>query len=192
MIDGIVLAAGKSSRTGEKFKLTLPLGDKTVIEHTVGGMYEICDKIIVVVGHRPDAIKNALANYDKVEFAVNDNYEMGMFTSVKVGAAAANADKIFILPGDCPLIGKDVYLKMLEVNADIVIPTFHGRNGHPVLIAEKLADEILAEPDDSNLKIFLNKKGYKTVEIDEEGIILDVDTMKDYDNVRDIYERRNI
>ncbi len=191
MIDGIVLAAGKSSRT-KKYKLTLPFGDKTVIEHTVGGMYDVCDRIIVVIGHRPDAIKNALANYDKVKFAVNDNYEMGMFTSVKVGVSHSDADKIFILPGDYPLIGENVYRKMLAADGKIVIPTFRERNGHPVLIDGNLVEELLAEPDDSNLKIFLNKKGYKNVEIDEEGIILDIDTMEDYENVRTKYERKNI
>ncbi|RKZ26678.1 nucleotidyltransferase family protein, partial [bacterium] len=50
----------------------------------------------------------------------------------------------------------------------------------------KLIPELLAEPDDSNLKIFINRKGYNTIEIDEIGIISDIDTMDDYRRLKQI------
>ncbi|MCD6417540.1 nucleotidyltransferase family protein [bacterium] len=188
---GIVLAAGRSRRTGERHKLTLPIGGRTVIEHTVCEMLAACGSVIVVLGYNPVAIKKILGKYDGVKFVLNEHYDDGMFTSVKAGISVCNGDKIFITPGDYPLIRRYVYEKMLDVVGDIVVPRYNGRNGHPVLLRGEIAAKIIDEPDSSNLKIFINKMGYKTIEIDDEGIILDIDTMEDYENVRSIYERKN-
>jgi len=49
-IDGIVLAAGLSSRMG-KYKMSLKMGNKTVIESCIESMYDLCSTIIVVGGY---------------------------------------------------------------------------------------------------------------------------------------------
>ena len=186
-VDGIVLAAGKSRRIGlGKSKMTLPFAGKTIIQCAIDGMYPVCDRIIVVGGFDIEKIEKILADFKKVEIVLNGNYESGMFTSVKTGAKYIKSSRFFLLPGDYPLVSPTVYKKMLEMDSDIVIPTYHGRNGHPVLMNSKLIPELLAEPDDSNLKIFINKKGYDTIEIDEIGIISDIDTMDDYRRLKQI------
>ncbi|MCD6595465.1 nucleotidyltransferase family protein [bacterium] len=191
--DGIILAAGKSRRIGfGKFKMTLPFAGKTIIECAIDAMSPVCDRIIIVGGHRIEEIEKILAVYEKVEIVFNKNYEGGMFTSVKTGASHIEAPQFFLLPGDYPLISTKVYNKMLEIDSDIVIPTYHSRNGHPVLMNSELIPELLAEPDDSNLKIFINRKGYDTVEIDEVGIITDIDTMDDYMRLPNPYIRGTI
>ncbi len=80
-IDGVVLAAGFSSRAGV-FKMELPLEGKTLIEHSIEGMHKICDKIIVVGGYRIEKLKEIFCEYSKVEVIFNENYQSGMFSSV--------------------------------------------------------------------------------------------------------------
>jgi len=63
---------------------------------------------------------------------------------------------------------------------DIFIPTSKGRKGHPVLIREKVKDEILREPVDSTLKNVIHRNNCLLVEVDHKGILMDVNTMEDY------------
>jgi len=48
-VEGVVLAAGLSSRSGE-YNMALPLSNKAVIEKSIEGMYELVSRVLVVVG----------------------------------------------------------------------------------------------------------------------------------------------
>jgi molybdenum cofactor cytidylyltransferase len=187
-IDAVVLAAGLSTRAGF-FKMALPLGDKTLIERSIEGLYEVCSKLYVVGGFEIERIREILKDYSKVSVVYNKNFMKGMFTSVKEGIQHVRAPSFYLLPGDYPLVRDHVLQEMLRVEADIVIPTYRGRKGHPVYFKTHLVDEILHEPDDATLRDFINRKGYVTVEVDDEGIIIDVDSPEDYERVKALYER---
>lgn len=178
-IEGIILAAGFSSRI-EIFKMGLILNNKTLIEHSIQGMYGICSRIIVVGGYKIKIVKEILKKYPKVDIIFNKNYKKGMFNSVKAGIKYIRSEKFFLLPGDIPFVKEEVYKKMLSIQGDIIIPSYKGRKGHPVLIKSSLINEILVEPEESNLKIFLNRKGYNSIEVEDEAILLDIDTLEDY------------
>ena len=178
-VEGVVLAAGLSSRSGQ-YKMTLPLGDKTVIEKSMEGMYELVSRILVVVGWNAERIRSLLGAYHKVEFVLNEDYRAGMFSSVKAGMAHVGAPRFFLLPGDHPLIGAEVYSRMLATTGDIVIPTFEGRKGHPVLFSSQLIPEILCYPNSATLRDYIRMKGHTEVEVEQEGILIDLDTPEDY------------
>jgi len=180
-IEGIVLAAGFSSRMG-KFKMEMSLNGKTLIERSVESLDKVCSKIIVVAGYKIERIKEILKSYEKVEVVFNKEFEKGMFSSVKIGISQIKAEKFFLLPGDIPFVNEDVFKKLLSKKGDIIIPVFQSRKGHPVLIDSSLINEILNEPEDSNLKLFIDKKGFTTVEVQDEAILFDIDTEEDYLN----------
>jgi len=81
---------------------------------------------------------------------------------------------------------------MLSVAGDIVIPTFEGRKGHPVLFGSALIPEILSQPGDATLRDYIAVKGYTALEVEDEGILLDIDTAEDYDRARARYQRRHM
>jgi molybdenum cofactor cytidylyltransferase len=178
-VEGVVLAAGLSTRSGQ-YKMAMPLGDRTVIERSIEGMYELVSRVIVVVGWKADLVRSLLAGYPKVECVANDDFQAGMFTSVKTGIAHVRAPRFFLLPGDHPLVGAEIYASMLTVTGDIVIPSFKGRRGHPVLFSSHLIPEILRYPDSATLRDYIRAKGYTEVEVGQEGILLDIDTPEDY------------
>lgn len=181
-VEGVVLAAGLASRSGGR-KMTLPLGDRMVIEHSIEGMYDIVSRILVVVGWQAEQIQQALAPYDKVEIVVNRRFRAGMFSSVKAGLAQVRAPSVFLLPGDCPLITANIYRRMLTIPGDIIIPAFEGKRGHPILLRSTLIPEILSRPDDSTLRQYIDHKGCVVVEMDDDSILYDMDTPEDYDAV---------
>lgn len=177
-VDGIVLAAGLSSRVG-RYKLALDMQGKTVIERCIESMYDICSNVIVVGGYNYNLLADILKPYIKVKMILNKNYDEGMFSSVKMGIREVKEDKFFLIPADYPLIKKETYIKMLSTNNDIVVPMYKNAKGHPVLIKNNIINNILYE-NHINLREFIHDHGFSTLCIDDEGILLDIDTEEDY------------
>lgn len=178
-IEGIVLAAGLSTRVGEN-KLVLDVDGKTVIERCILGMYDICSKIIVVGGHRIEDIEDILSNYSKAELIYNPDYLNGMFSSVKKGLTHIKEERFFLIPGDYAVVNKETYEDMLKVDNDIVIPIYDGRKGHPLLMKSYLIEELLKDISCETLRDFTGKKSFISINIEDPGILMDIDTMEDY------------
>ena len=177
--DGVVLAAGMSRRAG-RFKMALPLGDRTVIEASVASLAPFCERVIVVVGWQEERVRELLAGCEGVECVTNPDYAEGMFSSVRVGIAHVRSPRFLLLPGDQPLTQPETVRRLLEAEGEIVIPAHGGRKGHPVRIASHLIPEILAEPTTATLRDYIAGRGYATVEVDDPGILRDIDTLADY------------
>ncbi|MBN2557283.1 MAG: nucleotidyltransferase family protein [Clostridia bacterium] len=180
--DSVVLAAGYSSRAGTD-KMSLPIGDKTVLERVIETLYPVSDRIVVVGGFNYDETKKITDKYKKARLVKNENYELGMFSSVKRGVAEMSRD-FFLMPGDYPAVRTSTCEKLMLGQGEMVVPVYKGRKGHPVLIRKELIAEIENEPVDSNLKVFRDRHVAGYVEVDDEGIILDVDTPEDYEHVK--------
>jgi len=187
-VEGVILAAGKSSRTVNVHKMELTLGTRTIIQKSVESMDEVCRRIVVVGGSQIHRIQELLKDYPKVEIVFNEQFKKGMFSSIKTGISRVRASSFFILPGDMPLIGKNIYRAMLDSLGDIVIPTYHGKKGHPVLFRRHHIREILDTPDDATLRDYIKQTGFSTVELGDKAILLDVDNMEDYAQAKEVYE----
>ncbi len=189
-VDGIILAAGFSSRTWV-FKMGLQWGEKKLIQRVIDEMKELCVRVIVVAGYKKEKITELTKGYSNLEVVFNPHYTKGMFTSVKEGIKQVKSPWFFLTPGDYPLITKAIYQKLLDARDEsgqcIFIPVFNGKKGHPILVKSHLVKELLEEPDDSNLRQFINRKGFKTVEVDDDAILLDIDTMEDYQRAKERY-----
>ncbi len=180
MIEGLIAAAGKSQRTGHHYKMALDFGGRSMIEKCLDSMSPFCSKIIVVAGYNAERLKTLLKGYKDVEIIVNSRYEDGMFSSIKTGLKQIRADRFFFQPGDCPLISPSVYQKMLEVDSEIVVPTFNNRPGHPVLFKHTVIEKILISDLYPNLREFIRANNPNYIAVDCPGIRMDIDTLADY------------
>ena len=142
----------------------------------------------MVGGHKIERIREILQEYSKVKIVYNENFRQGMFSSVQEGLKHVRGESFFLQPGDLPLISEEIYRRMLEASGDVIIPTYNGRKGHPVLMRSRLIDAILHQPDTSTLRDYIGRVGYAQVEVDDEGIVLDVDDLEDYHIMKRVYE----
>jgi molybdenum cofactor cytidylyltransferase len=185
-IEGVILAAGSSFRAGA-FKPALPLGGKPMVERCIEGMHDICGRIIVVGGHEFERLQSLVQDIDGVECVQNVAYQKGMFTSVKTGLSHVRGGRCFVLPVDIPLVPRRVYEKLLSADAEIVVPSFQGRNGHPVCCSSTVIPRILREPDEASFRDVLRAIGFRAVPVDAEEILIDVDTPRDYERVQQMF-----
>lgn len=178
---GIVLAGGYSSRAGCN-KMKLQLNDDFLINHTIKQMKHAVDQVIVVTGHYHDDIVSIVNPSDQVKVIYNKNYDDGMFSSIKAGLRNVQGD-VFIVPGDCPLICKDVYTLLLDNVGEIRVPTYQGRKGHPLFLEAHLIKKLLAFDKESNLKVFRDQHDVHYYETTCQGVLKDIDTLKTYQKI---------
>ena len=135
-VAAILLAAGRSSRMGA-FKPLLPFGNKTVIEACIDYLHDGgIEEIVVVLGHRAEDIRRRISG---VTFAVNPDPDSEMGASIVAGVRelSETAQATLIALVDHPAVPPTIVTELLESwkrGARLVIPTWQGRGGHPVLV----------------------------------------------------------
>lgn len=186
----VILAAGYSSRM-KQLKLSLRLSSGiTFLENIINQYVEFgCDEIIVVINKDgKEYLENNPINYTrKIKFALNEHPENERFFSIKTGLSTLNKGNIvFIHNVDNPFISQKtlnlIYFRRLE--ADWIKPVFKNRGGHPILISNKIAQEIVSTKEfNIHLNHFLENYSCKPIEVEDDKILLNVNTQKDYLNL---------
>jgi CTP:molybdopterin cytidylyltransferase MocA len=123
-----------------------------------------------------------------VDFVVNENYPLGMLTSIQAGLRAlpADAQAAIVLLSDQPFLASrviDAVIAAYEAGPNgIVIPTFQGRRGHPILVDLKYRDEVLAiDPTEGLRRLMLvHPDDILEVDVGDGNILRDLDTPEDY------------
>jgi molybdenum cofactor cytidylyltransferase len=186
----IVLAAGSSRRMGSQ-KLLLPLGKGTMIERVVDQVLDSAvDQVVVVLGADHQKVRQALADRP-VKFCHNKEHKKGMFSSVICGLKALpeNAGTALIYLGDQPGIPPAVTNAVIDAYNEelygIVIPVYQDRRGHPLLVDLKYRREIENLDLEQGLRALRHHfpQDVLEVEVDEPGILVDIDTQEDYKKV---------
>jgi molybdenum cofactor cytidylyltransferase len=183
----VVTAAGSAERFGGR-KLLADIDGEPLLDHTIRSLLEGgVSEIIVVVGtdDRADLERDVNAMNDaRVRPVENRDPSRGMFSSIQEGARTASGDVLLVLPGDMPFVKADTVRRVLvewTVRRGIVSPRYKGKRGHPVALPLGLRDEILATPSSSNLhEVIKRHLDQRTdVDVDDAGIVRDVDTPAD-------------
>ena len=182
----ILLAAGQSRRMGA-FKPFLPFGDKTVIESCLdylqqGGV----ETIVVVVGHRADEGREKLTGRSLI-FAINPDPDSEMGASIAAGVRALpeTSKATLIALVDHPAVPATVVSTLFEhwqQGSRLVVPTWNGRGGHPVLVDLSFKPELLNLDAGGGLRSLFDthQTAVARVPIDSPFIARDMDTWDDY------------
>jgi molybdenum cofactor cytidylyltransferase len=188
-LTAVVLAAGSSSRMGG-FKPLLDLGGRTLLAQAVRAFADagVLD-IVVVTGHRGDEVALAASRLG-CRPAANPDFEDGMFSSVRTGAAAvAEGRGFFVLPVDCPLVRPETVGRLARTagaaGAPHVVPAYAGRRGHPPVFGPGLRTDVLTAPPDGTLRdVLAGRPGLLVLEVDDPGVLHDADTPGDLEALR--------
>ena len=179
----IILAAGESRRLGEPKQL-LPFAGKTMLERVIDAFTTPkVDEILVVLGYRAGAIARHLGRARRVD---NPDYKDGMFTSVQAGLRALPAGTKLVLLGLCdqPRLQRATVEELVgRFSGKILIPTFNGRQGHPLMFEARYAKEILTLGEGLTLKHFLANHPDEITRspVDDDGVIIDIDDRASYE-----------
>lgn len=196
-VTAILLAAGLSTRMGRS-KPLLKLQGKTVIRHCIDAILEAgVDRCVVVLGRESETIRKEIRDLP-VTTVLNQKEGSHMAESVHVGFNVVDNthSAVVVALSDHPLVTADTYRVLLEThrrNPDqILIPAYHDRRGHPTLFpVEQLRNYFnlcaAARQRSQGLRTLIheNSERVNLIPVNDEGVVLDMDTEEDYRRIRD-------
>jgi molybdenum cofactor cytidylyltransferase len=188
----VVLAAGRSSRFGAgHHKLAQPLGDSTVLAQTLASAIASHLRTVVVTTTAfVEVARSSVAARDVVvlpEVGADGAILLGMGASIAAGVSACpDSSGWLVLPGDMPLIQPATIVavaRALDHHA-VAFAQYHGRRGHPAGFAAELYPELIALVGDEGARRIVARYPGFPVELDDTGILVDIDTADDLEALR--------
>jgi len=187
-VAGLVLAAGESSRMGRDKALLLYKG-RTFLEVIMGTIRAAgVDHIAVVLGHHAEEIRRTV-ELGSAKVVINSAYPLGQTSSLQAGLEALERDgaqTILLCLVDHPAFSTQTVRELIAARersgARVVVPTFRGKRGHPVLIGRALLEELKTlEPEEGANSVIRRHRNFTAfVEVPDSGILLDVDDSQAY------------
>ena len=188
MISAILLAAGQSKRMDGENKLTKEIQGIPLIKHSVKNILaSSIDELIVVLGHQKETIEKLINKNEKIKFVFNKDFESGIASSIKTGLnnLSEKTEAFFICLGDMPMINPNIYNQLIKsINKrEIIVPTYKGQQGNPVLFAMSMKEKIINISGDVGAKkiLELNKDKILNLEINDQCITKDFNTQDSFD-----------
>jgi len=177
-----VLAAGESRRMGSP-KALLPYRGKNFAEY----LLEVTAHPRVgirrmVLGARADEIRTQLHLGD-AKVAINLEWQRGQLSSIQTAVRSLPANQtagLLLCPVDHPLVSAELVARLIEAfdasGKPIVLPTYRGKRGHPLIFAASLYGEILeASPEvGARQVVWAHAEDVLEIPTDEEGVVLNL------------------
>ncbi len=193
MFETIILSAGKSSRMGSD-KALLDIDGLPAIVQILKKVITYSNCIYIVLGDNIQFVKSKVnehfINAEKIMFIHNELHNKGMFSSVQMGFSSVSGKNAVIFQLiDQPFISQNVYEKLVskyDPTNLITQPSFVEnqikRGGHPLIFSPEFRDIVLSYPIDSQLNkvIDYHKKRRKFIEFNDESILHNLNTKKDF------------
>jgi len=188
MISAILLGAGESKRMGVD-KLALAWKGKTILEHCFKTLLRSeVGELVVVLSGRSKGLKN-LSQGQKARVVMNPQSQKGMGSSIRKGlqAISPRSDGILIALGDQPFVKTRTINALIHAfdreKKRIIVPSFHGKTGHPVIFHRAYKKELMGLKGDVGGRSIIerHREDVRVVRVKSIGVVKDVDTWQDYE-----------
>ncbi len=142
--------------------------------------------MVVVLGGGIREIQKKVKFRDEV-LVFNAEYRRGMSGSLRMGlkAVGPDAEAALVVLGDQPYVSDATIDALVDAyrasRAKVVAPVFQGHRGNPILFDRSLFRQIMKLRGDRGAKSVVegNADSLLEVEVDDRGILLDIDTPED-------------
>jgi molybdenum cofactor cytidylyltransferase len=182
MLAAVILAAGESSRMGSPKALATIYG-KTFVQHLLDATRDPRIGLTrIVLGSNAKKIQQCL-NVKPEFIVVNDQWEKGQLSSIQSAIRSlpeGATEGLILCPVDHPLISPELVANLIaefdSSRKKLVLPTFQGRRGHPVLFHSDLYSELLAASPDVGARqvVWAHESEILEVPTQEEGVVLNL------------------
>lgn len=184
----MVLAAGRGTRFhGAEHKLKQWLGASSVLATTLHNALACgLPMLVVTTPALADLVSDQIATRDIVVLPVSGS-PMGMGHSIAAGVAArSNASGWLVLPGDMPMVQPKTLSAVAQAldHHPVAYAQHRGLRGHPVGFSAELYSELVRLTGDQGARRLLARYPAHEVEVDDPGVLLDIDTPEDLAQVR--------
>ncbi|MCO6417687.1 molybdopterin-binding/glycosyltransferase family 2 protein [Siccirubricoccus sp. KC 17139] len=185
-VAALVLAAGRSRRMAplNKLLVTDDTGVPMVTRVVDNVLASRARPVVVVTGYERERVEEALTGRGVI-FAHAEDYAEGLSASLKAGLAALpkEVEGVVICLGDMPLVAGPMIDRLLaafdpEEGRAIVMPTFRGKQGNPMLWAREFLPEMMSITGDVGARHLVGKHADRVAEVEmaDDAVLRDFDT----------------
>ncbi len=198
---GAVITADRPTARLRQYKKLMNIGDLGIAERVIvnflrAGVHDI----VMVTGYNAEQLEKSLRKFN-VEFIRNADYEYSqMLDSAKMGLERIRerCDRVFFTPVDVPFFTDQTVtdeMRTMEENPDVrvIIPSFGGRGGHPILIDCGVLPDILAYDGERGMKgayESLPPGSTARAIVDDAGAVIGAETREAYQKLMDLHNDR--
>ncbi len=173
-VGGIIAAASKKDAIPLLQLGSIPIIKRIVITYQQAGVFPI----VIITGADEDEVKYQLASHGLI-FIRNEHCEKPqLLESAKIGMnyLKDKCEKIVFTPVNSPMFTPSTLKKLINCDASIVTPSYHGRGGHPIVLNHTIIDKLLSYDGNDGLRgaIASLKSKHQRLSVDDEGITLSV------------------
>jgi molybdenum cofactor cytidylyltransferase len=198
MLAVVILSAGESRRMGQPKALVpfpdilnqkqagltpAPVAQKTFLEHLIEvTRHPRTGPLRVVVGPHAAEIR-ARVKLEDGALVFNPDWQRGQLSSLQAAIRSlpeGTTEGMLVCLVDHPLISAGLVASLIKAfdrdKNRIVIPTFRGQRGHPVIFPSRMYAELLAAPEDVGARAVVQAHAGDVIEVpvEEEGILLNL------------------
>jgi molybdenum cofactor cytidylyltransferase len=183
-IAALILAAGQGRRMGGPNKLLATINGKPLVRIAAeAAQASKAISLSVVTGHRAGDVEAALSGLS-ANFIHNDDHAEGLSTSLRVGIEnlPVDIDGAIILLADMPGIDAPTIDRLIDAfdpdqGGLLVVPTFNGKRGNPVVWSSRFFPALAAVHGDTGGRHLIGENPDSVVEVEiGPPVALDVDT----------------
>lgn len=174
-IGAVITAVGQGARKKQQNPLKkvdgVTIASRIVVTLQKAGVKDI----VVVAGEKEDDLKKELRGYG-VTFLKNPSGEKGeMLDAIQIGLEylKERCDSVLVCPVEVSFFTEQTVRMLLDSSADITIPSYHRRAGHPVRINSRRISDIMNYKDADGLRGAFRTAGItpEYVNVEDEGIL---------------------
>lgn len=183
MIQGILLAAGASRRYGAPKLLQARWQGEPIAQVAVRNLLQVLPDTIAVVADQRAPLAELLRRCG-ARTVLNAEPGRGMGSSIAAAVAASTDASAWVIAlADMPWLHPAsiaAVVEALAAGAPLVATRHRGRRGHPVGFAAQYRAQLLQLDGAPGARAILgNAHALREVDVDDPGVILDVDTPAD-------------
>jgi molybdenum cofactor cytidylyltransferase len=169
-------------------KPLLRVGAESFIARTTALALGVASRLVIVLGAHAERVRPAVARDSRITVVENPNFNRGQLSSLKVALAevmAGGADAVVVHLADHPMVAPATFRALVDGYRDtakpIVVARYRGRRGHPVIFDRAVFAELMAAPEDQGARVVVNADAARVVyvDVDDPGVVLDLDTPAD-------------
>ena len=197
MLPAIILAAGRSSRFGGP-KALAAAGNGTFISQILKALSDadVPDRVVVVREGDNELLEEVGRAVPGARAAVNPDADRGQLSSLLVGLQAVDRPGVagvLVLLVDMPLVSASTIRRLVDAasssSAAVIRASYGGRHGHPVVFKRAAFDALRRADPALGAKTVVHALTTEDVEVDDRGVLEDVDTRADYERLFGARER---
>ncbi len=123
---------------------------------------------------------------------MNRQWQKGQLSSIRAAIVSLRAEEtegMLVVLVDHPLVTAGVVSALIDAfdhaPGSIVLPTWQGRRGHPLIFPARLYSELHGAPDDLGARavVWAHKNEVVEVPTEEQGVVLDIDDRATFDRL---------